>query len=32
MASAADIANRVAGVREAKNDLRDKAAADLSSR
>ena len=32
MARAADIASRVPGVREVKNDIRDKAAADLSSR
>ena len=31
-ARAADVASRVTGVREVKNDLRDKAAADLSSR
>lgn len=31
-ARAADIASRVPGVREVHNDLRDKAAADLSSR
>ena len=32
MARAADIASRVAGVKEVKNDIRDKAAADLSSK
>jgi hyperosmotically inducible protein len=32
MARAADIASRVGGVKEVKNDLRDKAAADLSSK
>ncbi len=31
-ARAADLASRVPGVREVKNDIRDKAAADLSSR
>jgi osmotically-inducible protein OsmY len=32
MGRAADIASRVAGVKEVKNDIRDKAAADLSSK
>jgi hyperosmotically inducible protein len=32
MARAADLASRVPGVREVKNDIRDKAAADLSGK